>query len=270
MPEVPEIASRCAEMNQALPGKCIRALEIKQPKCLNIPAELFQTRIAGAMIETVTYHGKWLLIRTSRGWILLNLGMGGEILLTNRQNLPSKYRAIIDFSDDSALVINFWWFGYLHYAEMDALAQHEMTAKLGPNILDLSEEAFSERFRQQKGKVKAVLLDQTRFAGIGNAYIHDILFLAHLHPLRPIASLSSEEIHQLYQATRSGLLPALAKGGAFYETDLFGNKGRFLAEDVLIGYREGQPCPQCQTPIIKIKTGSTSSFICPHCQSDTV
>jgi formamidopyrimidine-DNA glycosylase len=257
-------------MNQTLPGKRISAFEVKQPKCLNIPEDLFRSRITGAQIETVSYRGKWLLTQTSQGWILLNLGMGGEILLTDRQNLPPKYRAIIDFWDGSALVINFWWFGYLHYAEMDALAQHEMTAKLGPNILDLSEEAFVERLVQQKGKIKAVLLDQSRFAGIGNAYIHDILFLAHLHPLRPVASLSSEETHQLYQAIRHGLFPALAKGGAFYETDLFGNKGRFLAEDILIGYREGQPCPQCQTPIIKIKTGSTSSFICPYCQPETV
>jgi len=37
-------------------------------------------------------------------------------------------------------------------------------------------------------------------------------------------------------------------------------------EDILVGYREGQPCPICQTPITKIKTGGTSSFICPLCQ----
>jgi len=34
-------------------------------------------------------------------------------------------------------------------------------------------------------------------------------------------------------------------------------------DQILIGYRENSPCPECGTPIIKIKTGSTSSFICP-------
>ena len=35
---------------------------------------------------------------------------------------------------------------------------------------------------------------------------------------------------------------------------------------VRIGYREEEPCPTCRTPIEKIKTGSTSSYICPQCQ----
>jgi len=50
--------------------------------------------------------------------------------------------------------------------------------------------------------------------------------------------------------------------------DLFGQKGSFREEDILIGYHEGKPCPKCGTSIIKIKTGSTSSFICPNCQPE--
>jgi formamidopyrimidine-DNA glycosylase len=64
------------------------------------------------------------------------------------------------------------------------------------------------------------------------------------------------------------LIPSLEKGGAFYEKDLHGVKGGFTMEDILIGYREGTPCPVCQTPIQKIKTGSTSSFVCPTCQPE--
>jgi formamidopyrimidine-DNA glycosylase len=268
MPEIPEIASRTAEMNVALPGKQISAIEIMQPKCLNLPVDEFVTALVGAVISQVTHHGKWIQVETSQGWLLLNMGMGGEILLTDRIHLPEKYRLIFDFTDATCLSINFWWFGYVHFVASDQLTNHAMTAKLGPNVLDLSETEFSERIRGQKGKVKAFLLDQTKVAGIGNAYIHDILFLAALHPMRAIASLTDEEIHQLYMGIRSGLLPALNKGGAFYEMNLYGQKGNFQMEDILIGYREGLPCPKCQTPIVKIKTGSTSSFICPTCQPE--
>jgi formamidopyrimidine-DNA glycosylase len=110
------------------------------------------------------------------------------------------------------------------------------------------------------------LLDQSRIAGIGNAYIHDILFMAGLHPLRKIDSLSDGEIPRLFQAIQDGLEVSIAKGGAAYEVDLFGKKGGFQVEDIQVGYREGQPCPRCATLIQKIKTGSTSSFICPSCQ----
>jgi formamidopyrimidine-DNA glycosylase len=268
MPEIPEIASRAKEMNEALPGKTIQLIEINQPKCLNVSLEEFLSNLTGATIKSVTYHGKWIQVETSQGWLLINMGMGGEILLVDRDHLPEKRRLIFDFDDTTCLTINFWWFGYVHYVALEKLNEHQMTSKLGPNILDLSEEEFKKRISGQKGKLKAFLLDQTRVAGIGNAYIHDILYLAGLHPLRTIVSLTDEELSKLYQGIRGGLLPSLEKGGAFYEMNLFGKKGDFQMDDILIGYREGQPCPKCQTPIQKIKTGSTSSFICPSCQPE--
>lgn len=268
MPEIPEIASRSREMNRALPGKKLAGIEIEQPKSLNLPVDEFTEHLLGATIKEVTYHGKWLFVETTQGWLLLNMGMGGEILLVDRAHLPTKHRLIFDFSDGTCLSINFWWFGYVHFAALDKLKEHEPTAKLGPNILDLSESEFTKRISGQKGKVKAFLLDQTQVAGIGNAYIHDILFLAGLHPLKTVKSLTPQDIHNLYQGIQAGLRPALEKAGAFYEMTLFGEKGGFQMEDILVGYREGKPCPKCQTPIIKIKTGGTSSFICPHCQPE--
>jgi len=268
MPEIPEIASRAAEMNQALPLKTIAEIEVEQPKSLNTSPETFKAGLIGATIKAVTYHGKWLQVETTQGYLLINMGMGGEILLVDRAHLPEKHRLIIDFNDGTCLSINFWWFGYVHYAAPEKLGDHTQTAKLGPNILGLSEKEFIKRISGQKGKLKAFLLDQSQVAGIGNAYIHDILFLAGLHPLRLISSLTAEEIHRLYLGIQDGLLPSLKKGGAFYEMNLFGQKGNFQMEDIIIGYREGKPCPKCQTPIQKIKTGGTSSFICPTCQPE--
>ena len=144
---------------------------------------------------------------------------------------------------------------------------HAPTAKLGPNVLDLSLEDFRRLIAQQRAAVKSYLLDQSRIAGIGNAYIHDILFMARIHPLRRLESLAPAEVDGLYQAIQDGLRPSMAKNGAFYEKDIYGQKGGFGMDEILIGYRENQPCPRCQTPIIKIKTGSTSSFICPSCQA---
>ncbi len=266
MPEIPEISNRAREMKSALSGKVIQAIEVLQPKCLNVPEDLFVQALTGARIVDVTNHGKWILVETDQGWFLLSLGMGGEILLVDRAHMPEKYRLAFDFADNSCLAINFWWFGYAHYAALDQLAGHEMTARLGPNVTDLSVDDLKALLRGQRKQLKSFLLDQSKIAGIGNAYIHDILFLARLHPLRKIDSLSDAEIEGLWQAIQDGLRPSLEKGGAFYELDLFGHKGGFLMEDVLIGYREGQPCPVCATPIEKLKTGSTTGFICPGCQ----
>ncbi len=119
---------------------------------------------------------------------------------------------------------------------------------------------------RQRGQIKAWLLNQDNLAGIGNSYVHDILFLAGIHPLRKIPDLSEQEIVRLADAIRQVLESSLAKHGASYEQDLYGQKGGFGMEDMLVGYREGQPCPRCGTPIEKIKIGSTTSFICPRHQ----
>lgn len=266
MPELPEIASRAREMQAALVGKTIVDIEIFQPKCLNLTPEEFTQNLHNASIRQVTNRGKWLFVETSRGYLLLNLGMGGEVLLTNRRALPEKVRLIFDFEDDTCLAVNFWWFGYAHYVPLGDLAGHEMTAKLGPNALEVTPALLKDLIGSQRTRVKSFLLDQTKLAGIGNAYVHDILFLARLHPLRPLNTLTEAEIEALAAAIVQGLRPSLEKGGAFYEVDLFGNKGGFTMDEILIGYREGSSCPNCATPIEKIKTGSTSSFICPQCQ----
>jgi len=266
MPELPEIASRAREMNAALPGKTITAVEVLQPKCLNVPVDDFTRALTGATIQEVTYRGKWIMTRTDQGWLLINLGMGGEILLTMRSSMPEKYRIVFDFRDGTCLAINFWWFGYAHFADLDALAGHEPTAKLGQDALTLTAEDLTRILHGQRGKVKALLLDQTRVSGIGNAYIHDILFFARVHPLRPANSLSHEEIAALVDGIHKGLRPSLEKSGAFYEKTLSGGNGGFTEADIVIGYRENSPCPVCGTPIQKIKTGGTSSFICPTCQ----
>jgi formamidopyrimidine-DNA glycosylase len=267
MPELPEITLLARQMQAELTGRTIAGVEVLQPKCLNVPTETFVAGLIGARLLGVRGRGKWLFTETTQGWLLLSLGMGGEILLVTRDRLPEKRRLVFDFSDGACLAVNFWWFGYAHYVPSDRLAEHTMTAKLGPNALDLTAADLRAMFNGQRGQVKTYLLDQSRMAGIGNAYVHDILFLAHLHPLRKVNSLTEAEVDALAQAIHDGLQPSIDKGGAFYEVNLYGQKGGFTMDDILIGYKEGQPCPTCGTPIAKIKTGSTSSFICPTCQS---
>lgn len=267
MPELPEIFSRSKEMKNALTDKTIQHIDVLQPKSLNVPEDEFIQALTGATIRNVSSRGKWIFVETDQGWLLLNLGMGGEILHTSCDNLPEKHRLSFRFNDNTCLSINFWWFGYAHYAPSDSLDEHKMTAKLGPQAIDLTAEDLERIISGRKARVKSFLLDQSSIAGIGNAYVHDILFLANLHPLRTLNTLSRDEIENLAHAIHAGLELSIDKGGAFYEVNLRGEKGGFTMDDILVGYKEGQPCPVCKTEITKIKTGSTSSFICPNCQS---
>ena len=264
MPELPEIAVFGSDMQKELAGRTITQIEVLQPKCLNLPEEDFQGALAGARILSVTPHGKWLKVETTGGWLLLNLGMGGEILLTRRDRLPEKVRLLFDLADGGCLAVNFWWLGSAHYVQ--ELADHPQVAALGPDFMSLSLDEFRKLLRGRRGGIKAFLLDQKRMAGIGNVYVQDPLFKAKIHPLRRIDTLSEEEIEALYGAIRETLQESIDHGGAAYELNLYGKHGGWDRSFLLVAYREGEPCPRCGTAVEKIKTGSTSTHICPHCQ----
>ncbi|MBD3366692.1 MAG: Fpg/Nei family DNA glycosylase [Candidatus Eisenbacteria bacterium] len=264
MPELPEIANRASEMRKHLTGRTITGIEVLQPKCLNVSKRTFSRRLKGSRFEDVSHRGKWIVASMSEGYLFINLGMGGDLLLVPSDELPEKRRVTFHLDDGTSLAVNFWWFGHTHVAAR--LEDHAPIAKLGPDVLDLTKRQFRELVGGRRGGVKSFLLNQERIAGIGNAYVHDILFLAGLHPLRTLDSLTDEEIDGLWKAIRDGLKPSLRKGGAFYERDLFGRPGRFSVDDLLVAYREGKACPTCGTAVEKLKVGSTTSFICPTCQ----
>jgi formamidopyrimidine-DNA glycosylase len=141
-----------------------------------------------------------------------------------------------------------------------------MTAHLGPNALDLSLGQFRELLRGRRGGIKSFLLNQKRIAGIGNVYIQDPLFKARIHPLRTINTLSDDEVADLWKALWETLQESVDAGSSAWEQDLYGEKGKWGEDHLVIGYKEGQPCPACGTEIAKIKTGSTSGYVCPTCQ----
>jgi formamidopyrimidine-DNA glycosylase len=76
--------------------------------------------------------------------------------------------------------------------------------------------------------------------------------------------LTDEEVAALWQALRQILQDSINQGGFAYEQNLYGKKGNW--NHFKVGYREGHPCPRCGTVVVKIKTGSTASYICPACQ----
>lgn len=268
MPELPEIYNLAGQMDEALKGKTIREIQIRQEKCLNMPANEFSSLVVGKKIRQVTPKGKWIFMKLEPdGYFLLSLGMGGNLLYHRPgDSIPEKYQVALTFDDNSRLSIGFWWFGYAHAVK--DLKEHKMTHKLGVSPVDpaFTLEKFYGMLGGKKGSVKTALLDQSFIAGIGNVYAQDILFNAKLHPDRKIPTLTEGERRALFEAIRHDLDEAIALGGIAPEKDLYGKPGRLTIDDFKAGYREGKPCPVCGTTIEKIKTGSTASYICPKCQ----
>lgn len=270
MPELPEIAKLSGQMKDTLRGKTIQTLTLLQEKCANIPSDEFQKRITGARIDDIRYRGKWIITTLNNGEnILLSLGMGADILFfDNDKNEADKYQIKVLFSDGSGYTARFWWFGKFLLVSDSELASEPNTKDIAIDPFDekFSFDYFSSLLKGKRTQIKAFLMSQKNVAGIGNMYMHDILFKANLHPKKKISDMSGEEIKLLYSAIIEILNLSREKGAFAYESDFFGQKGGFTTDYFLVGYKENQPCPVCGEAIVSIKTGSTSTFICPACQ----
>jgi formamidopyrimidine-DNA glycosylase len=270
LPELPEIAVLSDQMRGKVVGKAVVDVEVLQPKNLNGPVDEFVEKVVGRRIVSVKARGKWLFLELSDDlFLLINLGMGGDLLYYNSDDvLPETYKFKMGLSGGSGFTINFWWFGYIHLVDAEELTAYKMTGDLGLSPLDdgFTLPYFRELLRGRRAQVKSFLLNQRRVAGIGNVYVQDILFKARLHPKRTIDTLTEVDVEVLYHSMRDVLTRSVAMGGLAYERDFHGNKGGFSSDQFLVGYKTGQPCPTCSTPIEKIRTGSTASYICPRCQ----
>jgi formamidopyrimidine-DNA glycosylase len=105
-------------------------------------------------------------------------------------------------------------------------------------------------------------LNQKRIAGIGNVYSQDPLFKAGIHLLRPINTLSNDEIEALWQAIRETLQESIDHGGSHWEQNLYGEHGGWDSSYFLVAYRERKPGPACGTAVDRVKTEAR-----PRCQS---
>jgi len=268
--ELPEITILARQMREEIVGKRIVGVEVANEKCLNMPFGRFRGAIVGRKILSVVPRGKWVFIEVdSDHLILLNTGMGADVVYFKAGGeLPEKYQIKLVFDDHSGFTVRVWWFCYLHLVPSDELKEHKLTGEMGLTPLDseFTPCHFKGLLRGRRGGVKSFLMNQRNVAGIGNVYIQDILFGAKLHPKRKINTLTGEEVENLYRSMKMVLEESISHCGLAYEKDFYGKQGRYGKEQYKVAYKPGGPCPECGTPIEKIKTGSTSSFICPKCQ----
>ena len=114
--------------------------------------------------------------------------------------------------------------------------------------------------------MKAVLLDQSIIAGLGNIYVCEALFYAGISPLRRAGSLKPAAIAVLIPAIRKVLNAALKAGGSslrdYVQSD--GALGFFQDQFAVYG-REDKSCPDCtcgKTAIKRITQSGRSTFYC--------
>ena len=137
--------------------------------------------------------------------------------------------------------------------------------RLGPEPLadDFTLEAFVALVKGDRSQLKGLLRDQTKIAGIGNAYSDEILHAAKMSPFKPAANLSDDELKTLYAAMRSVLLEAVGRAHGLAAWDLKAEKKLGMR----VHGRAGQPCPVCGDTVRQVSFADSALDYCPTCQT---
>jgi formamidopyrimidine-DNA glycosylase len=270
MPELPEVETSRAGIAPFIEGKLFKAVIIRQTQLRwPIPAEL-ATLLPGLRLESVWRRGKYLLLNTTQGTLLLHLGMSGNLRITDSQQLAGKHDHIdFVFADNTVLRFNDQRkFGAVLWHSGD-IASHPLLVSLGPEPLTAE---FNGAYLQQRaGKrslaIKSLLMDSHIVVGVGNIYANESLFMAGIHPSRAAGSLTLTQYEAIADAIKIVLQRAIEQGGTTLRdfTNAQGKPGYFQQSLNVYGHAK-QPCPNCTQPIELIKIGQRASYFCPQCQ----
>jgi formamidopyrimidine-DNA glycosylase len=225
----------------------------------------------GRRVLGVRRRGKMLLIECEGGRTLVfHLKMTGQFLLAAPADERDKHtRLIIRFADarDELRFSDVRKFGFMLCLEGEPESSCCELACLGPEPLEMSLPEFAAVLAGRRGRIKALLLDQTRIAGIGNIYADEMLFDSRINPETAADLLTRQAIERLYGSMKKILTQAIASSGSTIQNyrDAEGNRGSFQ-EYHRVYDRTGEPCVACGTPIRMTRVGGRSSHFCPKCQ----
>ena len=140
---------------------------------------------------------------------------------------------------------------------------------LGPEPLTraFSADWLAARFRGRRAPVKAILLDQSVVAGLGNIYVDEALFRAGLHPATPAGCLEPADLDRLVAAVREVLREAVSRRGTTLSdyVDGRGLPGEMGGQLAVYG-RAGEPCRRCGEVIARTRVAGRGTHFCPRCQ----
>jgi formamidopyrimidine-DNA glycosylase len=273
MPELPEVETVRRQLAPALERRRIERVEVRDPRwCSPAPPEAVEDALRGRLIERLGRRGKYLVVSLEDDvHLAMHLRMTGNLLLVTAQHEePGHLRVVVELDNGKrVLFVDVRRFGTGDVLlGSDALAEY-FASRLGVEPLspDFTAEALRALARGRRQPVKAFLLTQERVAGVGNIYADEALFRARIHPLRPVGSLRRPQIEALRDAVVATLAAGIDAKGASIDDyrHVDGAQGNFQ-DRFLVHTREGEPCPRCGTPIVKLRAAGRGTYVCPRCQ----
>jgi formamidopyrimidine-DNA glycosylase len=269
MPELPEVETIRRQLAPAVEGRRIEDMEVLDQRwsapALGVEAA---DAVRGRRIDKLDRRGKYLVWELSGDvHLVMHLRMTGNLLYTDDARFA---RVRIRLDDGGSVVFaDQRRFGTGVVLLGGDARDDYFASRLGvePLSADFTADHIRELARGRRAPAKAFLLNQERIAGVGNIYADEALFIARIHPLRPIGTLRGKQFDALRAAVVEVLEAGIDARGAtiddFRHTD--GASGAFQ-DRFLVHLRAGEPCVRCGTTIKKIRAAGRGTYLCPRCQ----
>ena len=296
MPELPEVETIRRQLCAAgVEGRTIKKAHIEWPRTVDpLTPAAFCKQVQGRKLEKIDRHGKWLIFRLDGNEnLLVHLRMTGGFYLTQGALKKGLHdRAVLQLSGG----LN------LHFRDPRKFGRWRLVsdvvgrasrirervpgvghkpseyrevcptiAGLGPDALTVTKKQFFQALEGRNKVLKALLLDQSFVAGVGNIYADEALFEARIDPRRRSRTLLDDEISKLWKAVRRVIEAGVRNGG----TSLGDGQGNYVdlngeagghREKVKVYGRTGQPCVVCKQPLHKTQITQRTTVFCTHCQ----
>jgi formamidopyrimidine-DNA glycosylase len=278
MPELPEVETIRRHLAPHVEGRTLAGVEIRDPRWSRplAPAEL-EHALIGRGVERLSRRGKYLIWELEDDvYLLMHLRMTGTLLLDPA--VPSRHARVLltlsapgpDLAGEHVLVFDDpRRFGTGELALGPEALEAFFDARLGvePLAREFTAAHLYALARASRAPIKAFLLDQKKIAGVGNIYADEALFRARIHPLRPANRITRPQAEALRDAVVESLMAGLAAKGATIDDfrDPYGVSGTFQ-DQFLVHLREHEPCPNCGTPVRKLRAAGRGTYVCETCQ----
>jgi formamidopyrimidine-DNA glycosylase len=216
--------------------------------------------LPGHQFSAARRRGKLLLLDTGTGsapagpTLGLHLGMSGRVVVdgdaagdpllyaSNREH-AAWHRFTIHFADDGTLTLR-------DPRRLGAVELDPDEDRLGVDAFAITPAQLRATLRGRRAPLKAVLMDQSRIAGLGNLLVDEILWRARLDPNRRADSLEPTELTRLLRALRSTLR-------------VLGRRGGSHTGDLMPARQPGGFCPRDGAPLRRATVGGRTTYWCP-------
>ena len=264
MPELAEVEHSRKQWESGH-GEKIDAVLLARPEIRvfrDTDTESLRKMLPGREMVGSEAKGKQMLFHFSGDlWLGIHLGMSGELRREESSDYtPRKHDHLILQQEKRSLVFE----DKRHFGRVRLHLGSEPPAwwtKLAPSVLS---EEFTlkglSRFleRRRRTPLKAVLLMQEHFPGVGNWMADEILWRARLHPSAAAGSLDEAAARRLWQQVRwvsRTAIRIISDDWTYPPSWLFSHR-----------WEAGGQCPRCKTDLDRATIGGRTTCWCPECQ----